>query len=288
MKYAFIVDNRATHAIRRLCTLLEVSPAGYYEWRDRPKSKRAQRDQDLATQISEIFQDSRKTYGSPRVHADLRQRGERLGRKRVARLMRENGLQGRKRRAFRVTTDSNHNGPIAPNLLDRNFKVQKINSHWVGDVTYISTREGWLYLATVLDLASRKVVGWSMKPHMRVDLVADALSAALKQRKPKRDALMFHSDRGSQYASDAFIKLMKRHTITPSMSGKGQCWDNAVAESFFSSLKGELGDPIWENREVAQASIFEYIEVWYNRQRKHSTLGYLSPEAFEKQLATVD
>jgi transposase InsO family protein len=288
MKYAFIKEHRVTHAIRKLCALLQVSPAGYYEWRDRKQSPRAKREQELLAKIVASHENSRNVYGSPRVHADLTEQGEQVGRKCIARIMRKHRLKGRMRRAFRRTTDSNHGGPIAPNLLARKFDVTVPNTHWVGDITYIPTKEGWLYLAIVLDLASRKVVGWSMKSHMRSDLVIDAMSMALKSRKPRRGVLMFHSDRGSQYASDDFLKILKKYGIKASMSEKGQCWDNAVAESFFGTLKGELNDPIWVNREIASAGIFEYIEIWYNRVRKHSKLGYRSPVGYEIQLAQTN
>jgi transposase InsO family protein len=267
-----------------MCTLLQVSAAGYYEWRDRAISHRATSDAELAGKIVGMHEFSRRTYGSPRVHAALREHGERIGHKRVARLMRSYGLRGRMKRAFRHTTDSNHNNPVAPNLLNRQFQVEHVDTHYAGDITYIPTREGFLYLAIVLDLASRMVVGWSMKTRMSSDIVLDALSSAIQRRKPK-GRVLFHSDRGTQYTSDKFREAIERFNMISSMSGKGQCWDNAVVESFFGTMKRELGDPIWETRAIARAAIFEYIEVWYNRQRLHSTLNYLSPEHYERTLA---
>jgi putative transposase len=284
VKYAFIEKHKTTHPVRRLCTLLSVSAAGYYEWIDRGISKHARRDNEIMKRIFEIHSLSRKTYGSPRIHAEFVAAGERVGRNRIARLMRNHGVQGRMRRAFRCTTNSSNNDPIAPNILGRKFNVTEPNTHWVGDVTYIPTREGWLYLAIVLDLASRMIVGWSMSHRIKSDIVKNAISAAILRRKPKR-GILFHSDRGSTYTADDFRKLLEKNKIIASMSGKGQCWDNAVAESFFGSMKSELGDPIWETRATARAAIFEYIEIWYNRQRRHSTLGYLSPQGYEQQLA---
>ncbi len=188
------------------------------------------------------------------------------------------------KRAFCHTTDSNHGKAVAPNLLNRKFDVPAVDTHYAGDITYIPTREGFLYLAVVMDLASRMVVGWSMNTRIKSGIVVDALRASLQQRKPRKTVL-FHSDRGSQYVSDEFRGLLKKWGIVASMSGKGQCWDNAVVESFFGSMKRELGDPIWESKDIARAAIFEYIEVWYNRQRRHSTLGYRSPEQYERALA---
>ena len=275
------------HSIRviqqsRYCSLLEVSPAGYYEWTDRAISKHKERDNVLVKRILEIHALSRTTYGSPRIHAELLATGERVGRKRIARLMRAQGVQGRMKRSFRRTTNSNHNNPVAPNILDRKFNVGDPNTNWVGDVTYIPTREGWLYLAIVLDLASRMIVGWSMSHRIKSDIAKDAIIAAVKRRKPKA-GIIFHSDRGSTYTAEDFRKVLKKYRMIASMSNKGQCWDNAVAESFFGSMKSDLGDPVWETRDAARAAIFEYIEVWYNCQRRHSTLGYLSPECYEKQ-----
>jgi putative transposase len=283
VKYAFVKEHQAIHSIRRMCTLLSVSSAGYYEWLERKPSARSVADSELLKDIAEIHKASRKRYGSPRVHAALLKKGKRIGRKRVARVMRGSGIHGTMRRAFRRTTDSNHTMPIAKNVLNRQFTVPEMNTHWTGDITYLPTREGWLYLAVVLDLASRAIVGWSMGTALKSNLAIRALDDAIKRRRPPAN-LLFHSDRGVQYASDDFRELLKNNQIIPSMSRKGNCWDNAVTESFFGTLKAELGDPIWHTREEARAAIFEYIEVWYNRERLHSSIGYYSPEQFEHQL----
>jgi transposase InsO family protein len=266
-----------------MCSVLEVSHSGYYEWKERPLSARAQENQQLIEQIKSSHKKSRATYGSPRIVRDLIESGIRAGRNRIARLMRGIGLRARCKRAFRVTTDSNHVLPVALNHLDRNFIQPTINTHWVGDITYIPTKEGWLYLAVVIDLASRKVVGWSMKNRMSRSLVVSALKSAVLRRRPGAGTL-FHSDQGSQYASNDFQAVLREHGMIASMSRKGECWDNAVAESFFGTLKAEIGKEIWDTRRDAQSDIFEYVEVWYNRQRRHSTLGYMSPESFEARL----
>ncbi len=286
MKYAFVKEHQAIHSIRRMCTLLHVSSAGYYEWIERKPSARSISNDQLTQEIVQIHKESRKTYGSPRVHAVLLKQGKCVNRKRITRLMRCAGIQGVMRRRFRCTTDSNHKKPVAPNLLNRAFSVSTINTHWCGDITYITTREGWLYLAVVLDLASRRVVGWSMRKKIDSALVTAALSSAIKRREPP-SSLMFHSDRGSQYVSDDFINVVRKNGIAQSMSRKGNCWDNSVSESFFGTLKSELGDPVWVTRDAARAAIFEYIEVWYNRQRLHSSNGYQSPENYERKLAQL-
>ena len=286
MKYAFIEEQRTHHEVRRLCRMLSVSPAGYYEWRGRPLSSRAKTDEALRVEIERVHAKSRKTYGRPRIHAELRAKGTQVSPKRVQRIMKTAGIEGIRRRPFRRTTDSNHDLPIAPNLLDRKFDVVAIgdkNRVWAGDITYVQTREGWLYLAVVLDLWSRRVIGWSMSPKIDTNLVASAMRAAITSRKPTPGTI-FHSDRGSQYASTVFRNLLKHYGIVQSMSRKGNCWDNAPSESFFGSMKSELGDPIFEDRTSARALLFEYIEIFYNRERRHSTLGYLSPEQYESQL----
>jgi len=269
-----------------MCDNLEVSPAGYYEWRSRPASARSVADAELTATIVDAHQRSHRRYGRPRIHADLRDLGFRVGAKRVARLMKAARIEGIRPRRFKKTTDSAHSLPIAKNVLQRNFDVAKIgapNRVWAGDITYLATREGWLYLAVVVDLATRKVVGWSIASTMERSLVIDALKAALANRRPA-SGLLFHSDRGSQYASGDYSDLLKNFAITASMSGKGECWDNAVVESFFGSMKTELGNPVWETRDAARAAVFEYIEIWYNRKRRHSTLGYISPEQHELAL----
>ncbi len=241
MKYAFIERQRTQHPVRRLCELLEVSSAGYYEWRSRPRSSRSTQDERLRAEIVRVHMASRKTYGRPRIHAELREQGVQVGAKRIARLMKASGIQGVRPRRFVRTTDSKHPHPIADNILARTFDpnvIGGVNRVWAGDITYLPTREGWLYLAVVLDLGSRRVVGWSMDSTMNDDLVIAALDAALRQRRP-HDEVLFHSDRGSQYTSQDFRATATRHNfkLKLSMSGKGDCWDNAVVESFFGTLK---------------------------------------------------
>lgn len=269
-----------------MCRLLRVSKAGYYAWRVRAASPRAQADDSLLTRIKLIHRTSRKTYGSPRIHAQLQRDDIRIGRKRVARLMRAGGVAVRIRRRFRVTTTSKHKHPIAANILNRRFgpkSIKAVDRVWASDITYIETREGWLYLAVILDLRSRRVVGWSMSASLAEKLVLDALKMALLRRKPGR-GILHHSDRGSQYAGKAYRKLLRDHGMRCSMSRKGDCWDNAVVESFNATIKTELiYRTQWITREEARAAIYNYIETWYNSIRLHSTLGYLSPIEFEEQ-----
>lgn len=262
-----------------ICQVLKVSRSGYYAWRNRPPSPRRQENQVLSQQIQEIHQASHQTYGSPRIHASLRTRGFRVSRQRVIRLMAPLGLSARQKRPFKTTTDSKHDLPIAENILERNFTTTEPDRGWVADITYISTAEGWLYLAVILDLFSRRVVGWSMANHMRSDLVLTALNAALGQRIP----LVLHSDRGSQYASRHYQAALEHAGITCSMSRRANCWDNAVAESFFGTLKTEfIHSQSFSTTAVARTVIAEWLEVFYNRQRIHSTIGYLSPVQFEE------
>jgi putative transposase len=269
-----------------MCRLLRVSKAGYYAWRDRAPSRRARADEALTTRIKVIHRMSRETYGSPRVHAQLRREGVRIAKKRVARLMRIQNIEAKTRRRYRATTNSRHDHPIAPNVLDRRFAVEEakdIDRVWAGDITYIPTWEGWLYLAVIIDLRSRRVVGWSMSQSMEQTLVLDALRMALSRRQPGRGVL-HHSDRGSQYAAEAFQQLLHDHGMTCSMSRKGDCWDNAVVESFNATIKTELINRTkWRTREDVRAAIYKYIETWYNSKRLHSTLGYLSPVEFEER-----
>lgn len=233
--------------------------------------------------MASIYTETCRRYGSPRIHRELRSKGHWVGRKRVARLMIERGLKARHKRRFRTTTDSRHGLPIAPNVLQREFTASTPDTVWVTDITYIGTQEGWLYLAVVLDLFSRRVVGWSMSDRITRQLALDALTMGLSLRQPHR-GLLHHSDRGSAYASDDYRKLLDDHEIVCSMSRKGDCWDNAVAESFFATLKTELVyQTFWATRDQARTAIFEYIEVFYNARRRHSTLGYLSPLAFEQE-----
>lgn len=266
-----------------MCRCLGVSSSGYYGWRSRGASLRTRQNQTLLEAVREVFEASRRTYGSPRIHAELVARGFDVGLNRVARLMAENGLSVRPKPKFRRTTDSNHDMPTAANVLQRNFEVAQPDRAWVGDITYIWTAEGWLYLAVVIDLFSRRIVGWSVADHMRTELVLEALGAALGSRTPCESGLLFHSDRGSQYASAAYQLALRNAGITPSMSRRANCWDNAVAESFFSTLKTELiHNIIFTTKTSAQLAIAEWIEVFYNRKRRHSAIGFVAPAAFER------
>ena len=267
-----------------MCRCFDVSRGGYYKWRDREPSARDRENEALLEAITDIFEASRKTYGSPRVHAELLERGFDVGVERVARIMSENGLFARQRPKFRKTTDSDHDMPVAANDLDRNFNVDEPDRVWVGDITYIWTLEGWMYLAVIIDLFSRRVVGWAVADHMRTELVLDALDAALGSRSPSEAGLLFHSDRGSQYASDAFQAALRDAGIQCSMSRKANCWDNAVAESFVSTLKTELvHNIIFTYKSSATFTVAEWIEVFYNGQRRHSTLGHVAPAVFERR-----
>jgi putative transposase len=265
-----------------MCKVLKLARSGYYAWCKRQDSPRKQENAVLSEQIKEIHQSSRQTYGSPRIHAALIAKGFRIGRQRVVRLMAKLGIYAHSKRKFKVTTDSKHHLPIAENVLDRNFTTTEPDQVWVADITYIWTSQGWLYLAVVIDLFSRRVIGWSMAEHMRTELITTALDAALGQRIPSQSGLVFHSDRGSQYASSDYQLMLQKAGITCSMSRRANCWDNAVAESFFGTLKIELIHPrIFSDRAIAKTIIAEWIEVFYNRQRLHSTIGYLSPVQFE-------
>jgi transposase InsO family protein len=264
-----------------MCRVFGFAPSAYYGWERKQQSDRAKQDADLLTAIRRIFAQSRGRYGAPRVHAQLAREGVSVSRKRVARLMREAGLKAKGRRKYKPTTDSNHSLPVAPNLLKRAFEAERPDVAWVSDITYLWTRQGWMYLAVILDLYSRKVVGWSLAERMTAALVCDALDAAAHLRRPK-PGLIFHSDRGSQYASHDFRRRLFRHQMRQSMSRKGNCWDNAVAESFFATFKKELvRNRAFETRSLARSETFEYIEVFYNRQRAHSLIGYATPNAFE-------
>lgn len=287
MRYAVITRHRGEFEVRLMCRVLEVSPSGYYASRKRPSSWHALIDEVLMARVRIIHEASNETYGAPRVHRELQAEGLPASPKRVARLMREEGLVARPRNRPRVsTTDSNHDHPIAPNLLAREFDVNGvgINRVWIADITYIPTREGTFYLATVLDLGSRRCVGWAMRDTLEVELALSALRMARAARVPE-PGLIHHSDRGSQYTSGDYRAELAAHGMVASMSGKGDCYDNAVAESFFSTLEFELlmkND--WHTRADARRAIFAYIETWYNRKRRHSTLGYLSPADYEQQL----
>jgi putative transposase len=282
VRYQFIHDHRKQWPVQVLCRLLEVAPSGYYAWRlPRPPRPRAQRHQALLTHIRAVHAETKARYGSPRVQAELAARGQQCCVNTVARLMRQHGIAAKTKRKFRCTTDSNHHHPVAENHLDRQFTATAPNQAWVADITYIPTREGWLYLAAVEDLYSRQVVGWAMGQHLTSRLVVDALAMAVQRRLPGA-GLVAHSDRGSQYASEHYQRLLTQHGLTCSMSRRGNCWDNAPMESFFATLKKELvHHEDYTTRAEAKRSIFDYIEVFYNRVRRHSALGYVAPVAYE-------
>lgn len=285
MKFAWIQKHRQEFPLRLMGKALSVSPSGYYAWTKRPASLRQQRQTELLEEIRQVQQDSRGTYGSPRIHRDLLEKNIEVCVNTVAKLMQKAGIAARQLRRFKVqTTDSTHEHPIAANLLEQDFTADLPNQRWCCDVTYVPTAEGFLYLAVVMDLFSRRIVGWSMADHLRAELCTAALAMALLRRKPQA-GLLHHSDRGVQYACGWYRQILEDHQITCSMSRKGNCFDNAAMESFFATLKTELiHRHQYATRRAAVASIFEYIEVFYNRQRKHSTLGYQSPEAFEAGL----
>jgi transposase InsO family protein len=286
VKFAFIRDHKAEFPVEVLCEVLRVSRSGYYAWTRRPPSPAALRREALVERIRAAHRESRSVYGSPRVHRELRAQGVACCENTVAKLMRLNDIRSKARRPFVVrTTDSRHDRPVAGNILDRQFYPDRPDAAWAADITYIPTAEGWLYLAVVLDLFSRRVVGWATADHLRSELACDALRMALEHRRP-RGELLHHSDRGVQYAGAAYGQLLAGHGIEPSMSRTGNCWDNAVTESFFSTLKRELvHHESYATREEARRSLFEYIEVFYNRRRRHSTLGYRSPAEYEVRFA---
>ena len=282
MKFAFMAAEKARFPIRFMCRQLRVSPSGFYASQKRPQSAHAVQDEVLLALARKAHQESRGTYGSPRVHAALQGAGHHVGRKRVARVMRNAGIHVRKKRRFVRTTDSKHAHPIAPNVLQRQFTTDQPNKAWVTDITYIPTRQGWVYLAVILDLFSRRVVGWAIDDSMERGLVLSAMRMALSHRQPP-SSLIHHSDRGSQYASADYRNLLKANGITCSMSRKGDCWDNAVAESFFAGLKKELvHDVDFKTKGEAKGKLFDWIEVFYNRQRLHSTLAYMTPVQYEQ------
>ena len=283
MTFQFINAQRQQFPVVRLCAALDVSESGYYAWQQRPVSAREQENRQLLVRMRAIHAESRRTYGSPRVHAELRAQGLCCNRKRVARLMREHGLRAKMSKRYRVTTMSKHGLPVAPNHLRRAFWAEKPNEKWVSDITYVPTTEGWLYLSAVMDLYSRAIVGWSMSGSLSSTLAQDALQMAIARRQPDA-GLLHHSDRGVQYASADYQTLLSDQQMIPSMSGRGNCYDNAAMESFFGTLKSEqVNDQHYHTRTEARQDIFSYIEVFYNRQRRHSTLGYLSPAEFERQ-----
>jgi transposase InsO family protein len=268
-----------------MCRVLRVSRSGFYAWLDRPESPRVREDRELIVRVREIHRRSKRTYGSPRITEALETPERRWNHKRIERLMRENGIRAVHARKYRVTTKSDHDKPVVENVLARKFEASEPNQVWVADITYVPTDEGWIYLAAVLDLCSRRIVGWSMKARLTEDLVSDALRMALHQRRPGL-GLLHHSDRGSQYAAADYRRLLQAHGIRCSMSRRGDCYDNAVMESFFSSVKSEVADR-FDSCGEAKLELFDYIEVFYNQRRRHSTLGQISPAAFERGTAQV-
>lgn len=285
MKFAFIASKEVAFPVLAMCKVLGVTRSGFYAWKKRPKSARARADEQLGIVITAMHEKSRKRYGSPRIHRALRKKGVRVGAKRIARLMRAAGLVTRQKRRFRRTTDSNHSNPIAPNVLERDFEPAAPNQAWAGDVTYIATGEGWSYLAVLLDLFSRRVVGWAMSTTNDTALALAALQGAVATRRTVPTGLVHHTDRGSPYASDEYRKALKQYGMTPSMSRTGDCWDNSVSESFFATLRAELVDhERYSTAEAAERSIGDYIEKFYNVERLHSYLDYVSPIEFELKM----
>jgi len=283
VRYTWIRQHQSDYPVQVMCRVLEVGASGYYDWRDRSPSARTQRHQQIAQAAARSYFESHRIYGYRKVHQDLQAEGVPCGEDTVRQVLRENGLYSRIRRKFVRTTDSNHSAPIADNILNRDFSAERPNEKWVADITYIATAEGWLYLAAVMDLFSRRIVGWSMSEFIDAALATSALKMAVEQRGPDA-GLLHHSDRGVQYASGDYQDILKEGQIVGSMSRKGNCWDNAVMENFFGSLKNEwVRDQVFATRQAAKESLFNYIEVFYNRQRRHASLGYLSPAAYEEQ-----
>ena len=279
MKYAFIDQHRDSYPLQLLCTALQVSDSGFTSWQRSDGPKKWLSDGELLARIREIHEETKAAYGSPRIYQELKGCGIPVSKGRVERLMREHGLRGRHKRRFKATTDSKHKLPVAPNLLEQNFETERPDQVWTADITYIATAEGWLYLAIVLDLYTRQIVGWAMRERMTKELVIDALRMAWFRRRPP-PGLIHHSDRGSQYCSHDFRKQLAAYGMLASMSRKGNCWDNATSESFFNSLKNErVHGSRYETRNEARADLFDYVEVFYNRSRRHSALGGQSPAA---------
>ena len=291
MRYICIDRRRTQYPVRMMCRILKVSRSGYYAWRVRPESQRAKTDRELTVLIRRIHIDSDGVYGAVKITAELNEEGSHCGRHKVARLMRKAGLKGYPKRSFKVTTQRDPSHPVADNLLEQDFTAETPNERWASDITYISTHQGWLFLAVVMDLYSRRIVGWSMDRWINRQLVIDALNMAIGQRCPDGE-LLHHSDRGSQYTSDDFRQELDKHNIRCSMSARGNCYDNAVVESFFGLMKRErINRTRYLTREEAKDDVFDYIERFYNRKRRHGYLGNISPVAFEKrnqnQLPTV-
>ena len=287
MKYAWIKEHSDVYSVARLCRLLQVSRSGYGQWRNRPPSDRALANAALDAQVATIHAESRQSYGRPRIVRELNQRGIKAGHERIRRSLKRQALRSVYKRPYRVTTDSKHAKPVAHNVLDRRFNGWATNRAWVADVTYVCTGEGWLYLACVLDLGSRKMVGWSMSERMKASLVCNALTMAYWRRKPGAELIM-HSDRGVQYASEAYRKLIKEYRMIQSMSRKANCWDKSVMESFFKTLKVERIHRLrYETRAQARLDLVDWMEGFYNLQRLHSSIDYQSPTGFERSLAAA-
>jgi putative transposase len=282
MRFQFIEDHRGEFRVKLMCKALEVSTSGYYAWRGRPPSEREMANRELTAKIKEVFEESGETYGSPRIYQVMRKLGLIGSKNRVARLMRLAGLKAKQTRRRRSTTKRNKSHRAAPNRLKRDFSAAGLNRKWVADITYIATQEGWLYLATIMDLYSRRIVGWSMSKRMTSDLTLRALDMAIRRCRPE-PGLIHHSDQGSQYTDSRYQAVLATHGILPSMNGAGSWWDNAAMESFFGILKSELVyHRVYCTRDEASADLFYYIEAWYNRRRLHSALGYESPEGYEQ------
>jgi transposase InsO family protein len=286
MRFGFIQNHQREFLVNVMCDVLQVSRSGYYAWRRRTSSVAAERRASLTERIRQVHRQSRAVYGSPRVHRELLAADVRCSKNTVAKLMRGAGLRSKRRKRFRVrTTDSRHGHPIAPNRLNRAFCQLQPDRVWAADITYVTTAEGWLYLAVVIDLCTRKIVGWATSDSLAAELCVRALEMAVRERRPQH-AVLHHSDRGVQYACDAYQESLARHGLQSSMSRRGNCYDNAVTESFFGTLKTELvHHERYATREAARQSLFEYIEVFYNRRRRHSSLGYMSPQEYEHALA---
>ncbi len=281
MRFALIDAKKAEFPVRTMCRVLDVSESGFFAWKGRPASQRQRDDMVYLAHIRTAFELSNRTYGSPRMHRELVDEGLPIGRRRTARLMRENGLAARQKRRFKRTTDSTHTWPIAPNLLDQDFAAEAPDKKWSADISYIWTAEGWLYLAVLIDLFSRRVVGWAVSDRLKKDLALRALHMALATRHTP-SGLIHHSDRGSQYCSIDYQAVLRKHDLLISMSGKGNCYDNAVVETFFKTIKSELIWPVaWQTRSQAENAVARYIDRFYNPSRRHSTLGYQSPVQFE-------
>ena len=284
MKYKFIMENRKEYRLGKMCKMLEVSRSGYHNYVRRKMSQRQLENQMLLERIRRIHHLSRGLYGSPKIYQELRKLGLKYNRKRIVRIMRINGIRAKTKRKYKRTTDSNHSYPVAENILGQDFTSTVLNKIWVSDITYIWTKEGWLYLCCILDLCSRKIVGWQIDITLSSSLVITALSQAITNR-GENPGIIFHSDRGSQYASGEVRKYLWGHKMIQSMSRKGNCYDNAVMESFFHTLKTELVSfENFQTRDEAKMKIFDYIEIFYNRQRSHSSIDYLTPEEFEINL----